>query len=90
MMIGRNASRLAIGLGVPFIAVVPTIPLLDRISMAWHGVPISVLWLFGCIPLTSACLATCWWLFDRHAVEPHDSGRPDTGQHDTGHPNGLP
>lgn len=72
-------SRLAIGLGVPFMAVVPTIPLLDRSDLAWHGMPIAVLWLFGCIPLTSACLATCWWLYDRHAVEQHDTRQSGDG-----------
>lgn len=77
MMTRRNASRLAIGLGVPFMAVVPTIPLMDRIDLAWHGVPVAVLWLFGCIPLTSACLAVCWWLFDRHADEQIDAELAD-------------
>jgi len=76
-MTRREASRLAVGFGVPFMAVVPTIPLLDRSDLAWHGVPVAVLWLFGCIPLTSACLAVCWWLFDRHA-----DGRRDTEQAD--------
>lgn len=62
----KPAFRYAIGLGIPFIAVVPTIPLLARMQATPLGMPIAVLWLFGCIPLTSACLALCWFLHDRH------------------------
>ena len=66
----RLAARLAIGLGVPFAAVVPTIPWLSRLPGTVFGMPVAVIWLFGCIPLTSACLALCWFLHDRHEPEP--------------------
>jgi len=51
---------------VPFVAVVPTIPLLSRLDWVVFGVPAEVAWLFCCIPLTSACLALCWFAYDRH------------------------
>ena len=66
--------RAAVGLGVPFAAVVPTIPILARLHAQAFGLPIAVLWLFGCIPLTSACLALCWFLHDRHDVAEPEPG----------------
>jgi len=62
----RPAWRVAIGLGVPVLAIVPTVPVLARLQAAPFGVPIAVLWLFGCIPLTACCLAVCWFVHDRH------------------------
>ena len=69
------SRRLLIGLGVPFAAVLPTIPLLAALRAAPLGVPVAVLWLFGCIPLTSACLALCW-RHDRHEAGAEDGGAP--------------
>lgn len=62
----RPAVRLALGLGLPVLLVVPTIPLLSRLPFVWLGLPVAAWWLFACIPLTSACLAACWWWHDRH------------------------
>ena len=59
--------RLAIGLGLPVLAVVPTIPVLSRLEIVRLGLPVAGWWLFACIPLTSACLFACWWGHDRHA-----------------------
>ena len=70
------SRRLLIGLGVPFAAVLLSILLLARVRAAPFGVPLAVLWLFGCIPLTSACLALCW-RHDRHAEKAGDGGAPD-------------
>jgi hypothetical protein len=55
-----------VGLGIPFLAVVPTIPILSHSTRTLLGLPVAVAWLFACIPLTSACLATCWFAHDRH------------------------
>jgi hypothetical protein len=60
------ALRFTIGLVVPFLAVVPTVPLLGYLAIAPYGVPLALWWLFGCIPLTSLCLAICWFGHDRH------------------------
>ncbi len=64
--------RLCVGLGIPLLAVVPTIPMLSGSPLVIWGLPIAVLWLFACIPLTSACLALCWFLHDRH--QPDEPG----------------
>ncbi len=68
--------RLLIGLGVPFAAVLPTIPWLASMRIVAFGVPVAVLWLFGCIPLTSACLALCW-RHDRHEAAAEDDAAAD-------------
>ena len=65
----RQGWRHAIGLGIPTLAIVPTVPVLTRLELAPLGVPIAVLWLFGCIPLTAACLCICWIMHDRHQPE---------------------
>ena len=70
----RAGWRYAIGLGVPLVAIVPTVPVLARLDAAPLGVPIAVLWLFGCIPLTACCLAVCWVVHDRH--QPADDVPP--------------
>ncbi len=66
--------RFLVGLGIPFAAVVPTIPLLSRSSVVVAGLPVAVAWLFLCIPLTAACLGSCWWLHDRHVFDDEDDG----------------
>jgi hypothetical protein len=70
--VGQGPSfgiRVCIGLGIPFLAIVPTIPLLSRLDWLVFGVPAEVAWLFCCIPLTSACLAFCWFGHDRYRDE---------------------
>jgi len=59
-------ARYVIGIAVPFLAVIPTVPLLYRFQVAILGVPLGLVWLFACIPLTSLCLAICWFGHDRH------------------------
>jgi hypothetical protein len=79
------SPRILIGIAVPFLSVIPTVPLLDRLAVAPFGVPLGLLWLFAAIPLTSACLAVCWFGYDRHRPEEHIDTNYDTG-HDTGEP----
>jgi hypothetical protein len=62
-------KRLFIGLGIPVLAIVPTIPLLSHLHIAWFGIDIRVWWLFLCMPLTSLCLACCWLKYDRHQAD---------------------
>jgi uncharacterized protein DUF3311 len=75
-------ARYTIGLAVPFLSVIPTVPLLARLPIAPFGVPLALLWLFACIPLTSACLAIVWFAHDRHIPDEQivaqydDSERP--------------
>lgn len=68
-------ARFTIGIAIPFLSVIPTVPLLNRLPIDLWGVPVGLLWLFACIPLTSLCLAICWFGHDRHRPEdPLDTG----------------
>jgi hypothetical protein len=73
-------ARYTIGIAVPFLSVIPTVPLLGRLSIAPFGVPLALLWLFACIPLTSLCLAICWFGHDRYRPEEHIDTDYDTGK----------
>lgn len=59
-------ARYAIGIAVPFLSVIPTVPLLGRLPIVFFGMPLALLWLFACIPLASLCLAICWFSHDRY------------------------
>ena len=74
-------ARYAIGIAVPFLSVVPTVPLLGRLHVTFFGVPLALLWLFACIPLASLCLAICWFGHDRDQPDEeidadYDAGAP--------------
>lgn len=69
---GHSVLRPAIGLGVPSLLVVGTMPWLSMLRGAPLGVPLALWWLGLCIPLTSACLAAVWFVFDRHAAVAED------------------
>ena len=61
--------RVFIGLGVPFIAVVAMLPLVNEVKFTLFNIPFLYLWMFSWFILTSACLGTCWLCFDRHRPE---------------------
>jgi hypothetical protein len=63
--------RYTIGIGIPFLSVIPTVPLLNRLPIAFWGIPLGIWWLFACIPLASLCLSICWFRHDRHQPEEH-------------------
>jgi hypothetical protein len=58
--------RILVGLGIPFLAIVPGVAVLSRLDTTVIGLPVAIAWLFFCIPLTSGCLAVCWFVYDRH------------------------
>ena len=58
--------KLFIGLGVPFIAVDLMIPWANSVELKIFDIPFVFIWLFSWFVLTSLCLLTCWFLFDRH------------------------
>ena len=73
--------RYTVGIAIPFLSVIPTVPLLNRLPVAPFGVPLGLLWLFAAIPLASLCLAICWFGHDRHRLEEridpdYDAGAP--------------
>jgi len=75
------ALRITIGLVLPFLMVVPTVPLLGHLAIAPLGVPLALWWLFACIPLTSLCLAICWFAHDRHQPDEIIEADYDSGKH---------
>ena len=58
--------RLFIGLGIPFIAVDLMLPWANSVDFKLYDVPFVYLWIFSWFFLTTACLLTCWFVFDRH------------------------
>ena len=73
-------ARYTIGIAVPFLSVIPTVPLLYRLPVTVFGVPLALAWLFACIPLTSLCLSICWFAHDRHRPEEDIEVRYDPGE----------
>ena len=63
--------RYTVGIAIPFLSVIPTVPLLNRLAVAPLGLPLGIWWLFAAIPLTSLCLAICWFGHDRHRPDEH-------------------
>lgn len=51
--------RVALGLGVPFMAIVCVAPFLGRLSWTIMGIPVILVWMFVWFPLTSLCLWLC-------------------------------
>lgn len=74
------AARIIIGLVIPFLSVIPTVPLLNRLSIAPFGIPLGLLWLFAAIPLASLCLGLCWFGHDRHLPEEEIAADYDSGR----------
>lgn len=60
-----RTARFVIGFVIPFLSVIPTVPLLNHVGVTPFGLPLGLLWLFVSIPLTSLCLALCWIGHDR-------------------------
>jgi hypothetical protein len=73
-------ARYTIGIAVPFLSVIPTVPLLYRLPLMVFGVPLGLVWLFACIPLTSLCLSICWFAHDRHRPEEDIEVHYDPGE----------
>jgi hypothetical protein len=73
-------SRYTIGIAVPFLSVIPTVPLLYRLPIVIFGVPLGLAWLFACIPLASLCLAICWYGHDRHLPDEDIEADYDQGR----------
>lgn len=59
-------TRLRFGLlALPFGAVLLPMPFLYGLSFRLLGVPVALVWLFLCLPLTTLCLAWSSALLDR-------------------------
>ncbi|WP_281701019.1 DUF3311 domain-containing protein [Acetobacter malorum] len=54
-----NRRAVALGFGIPCIAIVLVAPFLSRLTFSLFGIPIVFIWLFAWFPLTSLCLWLC-------------------------------
>jgi len=61
--------RILIGLGIPFIAIVVMLPLVNEVTFTLFNIPFLYLWMFSWFILTSVCLGICWLCFDRYRPE---------------------
>ena len=70
----RDVRSLAIGLGVPLVAMLVAMPLLADTSITVGGVPLLFAWIFAWFPLTSLCLWLAWRIDEPHyRDEPSES-----------------
>ena len=74
----RFMGKIIIGLVIPFVAVDLMLPWANAVEVTLFDVPFVYLWIFAWFILTSACLMTCWLLFDRD--KPDDVGASHQGQ----------
>jgi hypothetical protein len=66
---GIAMLRLFIGLGIPFIAIVAMLPMVNEVTFTLFNIPFLYLWMFSWFILSSVCLGICWLCFDRHRPE---------------------
>ncbi len=57
--------KLLIGLGIPYLGVIGLLPWVASVDRYVLGVPFIYAWIFLWFVLTSLCMLTCWYLFDR-------------------------
>ncbi|MGH3359088.1 MAG: DUF3311 domain-containing protein [Nocardioidaceae bacterium] len=62
----RDVRSLAIGLGVPVVALLVAMPLLADTSVTVGGIPLLFGWIFAWFPLTSLCLWVAWRIDEPH------------------------
>jgi len=79
-MMSSLKTRLLVGLGLPAIATLAGVPVLDRVSFTLFGLPAVLNWFFLWYVLTSGCLAACWFLHDRTAPDT-SADTSDAGTH---------
>ena len=61
--------KVFIGLGIPYLAVVGLLPWVASVDRFVFGVPFIYMWIFIWFVLTSGCMYSVWYLFDRHEPE---------------------
>ncbi|KDU97276.1 DUF3311 domain-containing protein [Komagataeibacter rhaeticus] len=65
-------SGFAVGLVLPFLAVLGPLPWLSSGTLVIGGIPAALVWLFACLPLTSLCMAVAWKLEKRDRQDRDD------------------
>jgi hypothetical protein len=63
---GDAVLRVLIGLGLPFVAIVVLLPVVNLVQFTLWNIPFLYIWMFAWFVLTSVCLSICWFAFDRH------------------------
>ncbi len=61
--------RYLIGIGIPYVGVIGLLPWVASMDIYVLGVPFIYMWIFAWFVITSACLLTCWLMFDRHVPD---------------------
>lgn len=72
----RSLCSLAIGLGIPAVAIVIVPPLISNVQVSVLGIPLLFFWMFAWFPLTTICLAVSWYGFDRRHYTGQEGSRP--------------
>jgi hypothetical protein len=57
--------KLLIGLGIPYAGVIGLLPWVASVDRYVLGVTFIYAWIFLWFVLTSVCMWSCWYLFDR-------------------------
>ena len=70
-----NPGSVLIGLVIPFVAVIGGVAILGRSQSLIMGIPVVYVWVFLWFVLTTLCLATSWYLFDRKYYEDEEAFR---------------
>ena len=66
---------------LPGLLIVFGVPFANRVHRLVLGLPFLLLWIVGCVVLTSLTMALVGWLDDRHAAQAH---REPDDAHPTG------
>lgn len=61
----RELIRVAIGLVIPFAAVLISVPIVGHVDWTVMGLPFVVPCSLALFVLTSGCMGVCWLVFDR-------------------------
>lgn len=76
----RSWPSVAVGMGLPTLALFGGVVALSGSGMRMLGLPVLYLWVFCCFPLTTGCLWASWRLFDRRHY-PDPPAAPGAGEH---------
>ncbi|POX40191.1 hypothetical protein C3486_14680 [Streptomyces sp. Ru73] len=70
----QSRKSLAVGLGLPVVAILVVMPLLADTGVYVLGIPLLWLWMFAWFPLTSLCLWVAWRIDEPRYREDPEAG----------------
>jgi Protein of unknown function (DUF3311) len=59
--------KIFIGLVIPYVGVIVSLPWISSIDASVFGIPFVYAWIFAWFFITSGCLYVCWKLFDQNS-----------------------